>query len=136
MSWVIFTTPSVVNLVSSAACFRLHIHSAARQDGDFGRNFAYFTLIFCLFSAYGTPSAVSPPTCLRNSPISAYFHLFPAYFPPKMEPPSCYKLKHGTHLLFFHLHVYGFCLCSFFTYFPPSFLPIFAGPVLPGGIYI
>ena len=58
--------------------------------------------IFRLFSAYGTPSAVFPHTCLRNLPISAYF-------PPKMVPHPCYKLKHGTHLLFFRPHVYGFC---------------------------
>ena len=49
----------------------------------------------------------------------AYFHLFPAYFPPKMAPHPCYKLKHGTHLLFFHPHVYGFCLFS--AYIPLIF---------------
>ena len=30
----------------------------------FWQNFAYFLLIFRLFSAYGTPSAVFKPTCL------------------------------------------------------------------------
>ena len=77
----------------------------ARQNGDFGQNFAYFPLIFCLFSAYGTPSAVFKPTCLRNLPIFVYFRLFSAYFPPKMVP-------HPTHLLFFRSHVYGFRLFS------------------------
>ena len=40
---------------------------------DFGRNFAYLLLIFCRFSADGTPSAVFLPTCLQSPPISAYF---------------------------------------------------------------
>ena len=41
----------------------------ARQNGDFGRNIAYFPLIFRLFSAYVTSSAVFPPTCFRILPI-------------------------------------------------------------------
>ena len=104
------------------------------QNGDFGRNFVYFPLIFSLFSAYGTPSDVFKPICLWNSLISAYFHLFSVYFLPIMVPHPCYKLKHGTHLLFFCPHVYGFCLFS--THFPPisrlTFCPYSAGPVLPG----
>ena len=44
--------------------------------------FTYFPLIFCRFSADGTPSAVFPPTCLQIMPISAYFCLFSAYFLP------------------------------------------------------
>ena len=84
----------------------------ARQNGDFGRNLAYFLLIFRLFSSYGTPSIIFPPTCLQNSPISSYF-------PPKMVPHPCYKLKHGTHLLFFRPHVYRFYLFS--AYIPLIF---------------
>ena len=38
----------------------------ARQNGDFGRKFSYFQLIFRLFSTYPTPSAIFPPTCLRK----------------------------------------------------------------------
>ena len=87
--------------------------------------------IFCSFSAYGTPSAVFKPTCLQNSPISIYF---PSIFRLKWYPSLLYKLKHGTHLLFFRPHVYGFCLFS--AHFPPifclTFCPYFAGPVLPG----
>ena len=75
--------------------------------------------IFHSFSAYGNPSAIFPPTYLQNSPISAYFHLFSAYFLPKMVPHPCYKLKHGTHLLSFRPHVYGFCLFS--AYIPLIF---------------
>ena len=33
----------------------------ARQNGEFGQNFSYFPIIFCWFSADGTPSAVFPP---------------------------------------------------------------------------
>ena len=33
----------------------------------------FIFIIFHLFSAYGTPSAVFPPTCLWNLPISIYF---------------------------------------------------------------
>ena len=43
--------------------------------------------------------------------------LFSAYFLPKMVPHPCYKLKHGTHWLFFRPHVYRFCLFS--AHFPP-----------------
>ena len=58
----------------------------------------------------------------------AYFPLFPsisAYFLPEMVPHPCYKLKHGTQLLFFRPHVYGFCLFSayiplIFRLFPPN----------------
>ena len=56
---------------------------------------------------------------IRNSPISAHFRLFSAYFPAKMVPHPCYKLKHGTQLRFFRPHVYGFCLFS--TYIPLIF---------------
>ena len=99
----------------------------ARQNGDFERIFTYFRL----FSTYGTPSAVFPQTCLRNSPIFVYF---PPIFCLKWYPHPCYKLKHGTHLLFSRPHVYGFCLFS--TYIPLifrlTFSPYPAGPVLPG----
>ena len=83
-----------------------------------------------LFSAYGTPSAIFPPTCLRKLPISANFL-------PKMVPRSYYKLKHNTHLLFFCPHVYRFCLFStyirsFSAYFPPHLLPIFRRSCLAG----
>ena len=80
---------------------------------------------FHLFSAHFPPmvSHIFLPTCIRNSPISAYFlpifHIFSTYFPPKMVPHPCYKLKHGTHLPIFCPHVYGFCLCC------AHFLPIF-----------
>ena len=49
----------------------------------------------------------------------AYFYLFPSIFRLKWYPHPCYKLKHGTHLLFFHPHVYGFCLFS--AYIPLIF---------------
>ena len=51
----------------------------ARQNGDYGRNFTYFRLIFRQFSADGTPSAIFPPTCLRIPPI---FRICSAHFPP------------------------------------------------------
>ena len=106
----------------------------ARQNGDFGRNFSYFPLIFHLFSTYGTPSAVFKPKCLWNSPISAYFHLFSAYFLP----------------IWYHIFVINWSICCFsahmftvFAYFPPIFrsfsayflpdlLPIFRRSCLAG----
>ena len=42
----------------------------------------------------------------------AYFRLFSSYFQPKMVLHPFYKLKHGTHLPFFHPHVYRFRLFS------------------------
>ena len=57
-------------------------------------------------------------------------HLFPpisAYFPPKMVPHPCYKLKHYNHLLFFHPHVPIFHL--YFTHFPPIFCLTFCPKV-------
>ena len=60
-----------------------HLHAQPRhirydyrrpgQNGDFGRNFTHFRLIFCWFSANATPD-----------------------FPPKMALHPCYKLKHGA----------------------------------------
>ena len=70
--------------------------SGKTERGDFGRNFAYFRLIFRWISAFGTPSAIFPPACLQIPPSSAFFCLFSAYFLPKMVPHPCYKLKHGT----------------------------------------
>ena len=61
--------------------------------------------------------------------IWAKFHLFSTYFLP-MVPHPCYKLKHGTHLLFFRPHVYSFCLFS--TYFLPNLQPIFHRSCLAG----
>ena len=105
--------------------------SPARQNDDFGRNFTYLLPIFHLFSAYGTPFAVFPHTCLQNLPISIYF---PPIFCLKWYPINVINEAHGTHLLFFRPHVYGLCLFS--TYIPQifhlTFSPYSAGPVLPG----
>ena len=53
--------------------------------------------------------------------ISPIFHSFSTNF-PSMVPHPCYKLKHGTHLSFFHPHV---CRLSYFlpmfAHFPPIF---------------
>ena len=103
----------------------------ARQNGDFGRSFGYFPLIFNRFSADGTPSAVLPPTCLQISPISAYFCL-------KWYPILVYKLKHGAPSAFFLwtcLRILPiFCLCSthFLPIFQLTFLSFSSSPVLPG----
>ena len=97
--------------------------------------------IFHLFSAFGTLSTIFLPTCLQNLPISVYFRLFSAYFPLKIVPHPCYKFKHGTHLLCFSPHVYGFCIFSAYillifhlysAHFPPNFLPIFRRSCLAG----
>ena len=74
------------------------------------------SLIFRLFSGDGTPSAVSPPTCLRNSPISVYFL-------PKMV---CYKLKHGTHFAIPPIFRRS-CLALFSVQSPVLFDKIFVG---------
>ena len=81
----------------------------ARQNGDFGRNFSYFLLIFCLWY----------PICRSSAHMFmefAYFCIFPSIyfrlFPPKMVSHPCYKLKYGIHLLFFRPHVY---LSTFFV---------------------
>ena len=102
----------------------------AKQNGDFGRNFAYFPLIFFLFSAYGTPSTFF----YGIPPISIYFlsifrlKCYPIlvlnssiWYPFAAFPPTC-------------LHILPiFCLYS--THFPPIFrliyCPFSAGPVLP-----
>ena len=105
----------------------------ARQNCDFGWNVAYFPLIFRLFSAYGTPSAVFKPTYLWNSPISLYFPpIFCLKWYPilvinsRMEPICCFSPT---------------CLWILpFRLFSAHFLPIFhlticpysASPVLPG----
>ena len=106
----------------------------ARQNGDFGWNFTYFLLIFRLFSAYGTPSAVFKPTCLWNSPISAYFRLFSAYFPPKWYPIlainwsiCCFSAHMFTVFAYFRP-----IFRSFSAYFPPDLLPIFRRSCLAG----
>ena len=103
------------------------MHYPARQSGNFGWNFTYFPLIFHLFSAYGTPSAVFKPTCLRNSPISAYF-------PPKWYPIHvinwsicCFSAHMFTVFAYFPP-----IFRSFSAYFPPDLLPIFRRSCLAG----
>ena len=95
-----------------------------------GKTKRRFWAKFHLFSAYGTPSAIFPPICLWNLPISAYFL-------PKMVPHPCYKLKHGPICCF---STHKIMDSAFFCLFSAHFLPIFcltfcpysAGPVLPG----
>ena len=113
-----------------------HNSFPARQNSDSGRNFTYFLLIFRLFSAYGTPSAVFKPRCLLNSPISTYFCLFSAYFPPifhlkwypilvinsSMEPICCFSTHMFLDSAYFPLIFRLTC----------PFCPYSAGPVLPG----
>ena len=122
-----FSRPEIQNLL----CRSRGSNFPARQNGDFGRNFAYFTLIFRLFY-----SALLPHLPFL-SPHVYGIHLFPpisVYFLPKMVPHPCYKLKLETHLMLFCPHVYRLCLFS--ADFPPIFLltfcPYSVGPVLPG----
>ena len=116
---------------------------SSRQDRTaiLGKIFTYFPLIFCRFSADGTPSAVFPPTCLRIMPISAYFRLFFTYFLPifclwypiliinsSMLPISCFSAHMFT-------DVYGYfplIFRSFSAYFPPKIPPIFRRSCLAG----
>ena len=78
---------------------------------------------FRLFSAHFLPifRLWYPISCFSAYMFAefAYFHLFSAYFPPKMVPYPCYKLKHRTHLPFFHPYIYGFCWFS--SYVPLIF---------------
>ena len=91
---------------------------SGKTELRFWWNFAYFQLIFCRISAYDTPSAVFPPTCLQILPISSLFHLFSVYFLPKMVPHPCYKLNHDNLSAYF-LPMFR----SFSAYFPPN-LPL------------
>ena len=105
--------------VSGGMMFVHHMNRGDFKKDNPARQMAILgeiSIIFRLFSAYGTPSAIFPHTCLRNSPISVYF---PPIFHRKWYPHHCYKLKHLTHLLFFRQHVYGFCLFS--AYIPLIF---------------
>ena len=99
--------------------------SPARQKGNFGRNFAYFLLIFHLFYAYGTSSAVFKLTCLRNLPISIYFPpIFCLKWYPilvinsSMEPICCFSAHMFTDSAYFPPIFY-----SFSAHFPPNILP-------------
>ena len=102
----------------------------ARQNGGFGRNFAYFPLIFRLFSVYGTTSTVFLPTCLWNLPISAYF-------PSKMVP-HLVKNSNMVPICCFSAHMFRDSAYfppifhSFSAYFPPDRLPIFCRSCLAG----
>ena len=83
----------------------------ARQNGDFGRNFAYFPLTFWRWD---------PILCFSSHMFtdSAYFCQFSAYFLPKMVPHSHYKLKHGAPSAVFSAHVF-----TDSAYFLPMFAP-------------
>ena len=102
----------------------------ARQNGDLGE----ISPIFRLFSAYGTPSAVFPHTCLRNSPISAYFlPIFSLKWYPilvinsSMEPICCFSTYMFTVSAYFPP-----IFRSFSAYFPPNLQPIFRRSSLAG----
>ena len=107
----------------------------ARQNGDFGRNFAYFLLIFCQFSPYGTPSSIFRPTCLicLFLPISFYFlpifclKWYPILVINSSMGPICCFSAHMLTLSFFCLYSAHFLPIFRLTFFPYS-----AGPVLPG----
>ena len=131
-TWNMLWLERIIYMLESIFSFLNSFTYPARQTAILGEILS----IFRSFYPYFLPMVPHPPflsplygtfknfwkrifACLRNLPISAYFHLFSAYFPPKMVPHPCCKLKHGTHLLFFCPHVYGFCL------FSANFLPIF-----------
>ena len=102
------------------------ICNPARQSGDFGRNFAYFLVIFRLFSAYGTPSAVFSPhvygICLFPPISVSFLPIFRLKWYPilvinsSMEPICCFS----THMFMDS------------AYFPPYLLPIFRRSCLAG----
>ena len=88
--------------------------------------------IFRSFSAYFPPMVPNPPTCLRITPISAYFSpIFRLWYPTliinssiccslpfAVLPPTCLQI-----LLIFRL---------FSAYFPPKIPPIFRPSCLAG----
>ena len=101
--WYVRKNEDGVPCLSFSAEILLYEYKLIFLTGDFGWNFAYFPLIFSVFSI-----------CRFSAHMFKEFAYF-CLFLPKMVPHPCYKLKHGTHLPFFCPHVYGFCL----------FLPMF-----------
>ena len=102
-----------------------------------------FSPIFHRFSAYGTPSAVFPPTCLRITPISTYFRLFSAYFClffTYFLPIFCLwypiLIINSSMLPICRFSAHMFTDSAYFLLiFRLKFHPFSAGPVLPGSTY-
>ena len=116
---------SIPYTMASHYCRKLYRPCPARQNGDFGRNFAYFPLIFRLFSTYGTPSAHMFTDYANFRLFFTYFLWYPILIinssiccPFAVFPPTCLQI-----LLIFRL---------FSAYFLPKIPPIFTRPVLPG----
>ena len=73
----------------------------ARQNGDFGRNFTYFPLIFRWWYPIRRFSA-------HMFTDSSYFHLFPPFFHLKWYPILVMNSKHGTPSAIFHFSTHMF----------------------------
>ena len=106
----------------------------SRQDKTviLGKIFTYFPLIFRRFSAYGTPSAVFPPTCLWIAPSSAYFRLFFAYFLPIFRLWYPILIINSSMLPICRFSAHMFTDSAYFRLFSAYFPPIFRLSCLAG----
>ena len=151
MLWLVLkTVDALVEMISSRLNSCISIQSLfnfkypARQNGDFGRNFHLFSAHFPPIFRLWYPIR---PTCLRITPISAYFclfsayfHLFFTYFLPifrlwypiliinsSMLPICCFSAHMFTDSAYFPP-----IFRLFSAYFPPKIPPIFRPSCLAG----